>query len=107
MRLLRIKGYQLFANYRKPMSFNFWDTYPLPPLSTVRGWFHQVVGAKEYVPIAMSIQGKFQSVVHDLQTLVKFDRPSRTKEKGHPYLESFINRFLKLPPMLQTYTVLN
>jgi len=84
MRLLRIEGYQLFANYRKPMSFNFWDTYPLPPLSTVRGWFHQVVGAKGYVPIAMSIQGKFQSVVYDLQTLIKSDRPSRTKEKGYP-----------------------
>ena len=79
------------------MSFNFWDTYPLPPLSTVRGWFHQVVEAKEYIPIAMSIQGKFQSIVHDLQTLIKFDRPSRTKEKGYPYLESFNKSLSKTP----------
>ncbi|ACN99737.1 crispr-associated protein Cas5, tneap subtype [Sulfurihydrogenibium azorense Az-Fu1] len=99
MKLLKIKAYQIFANYRKPMSFNFWDSYPLPPLSTVRGWFHTTIGVNQYIPIAMSIQGKFSSVVHDLQTLIKFDR-KRDKERGI-FLEGFNKVFSKSP----TYVV--
>ncbi len=97
MKLFKIKGYQVFANYRKPMSFNYWDTYPLPPLSTVRGWFHTVVEATEYIPIAMSIQGKFDGIVQDLQTLIKFDRKERVKDKGYPLLEGFNKAFSKSP----------
>ena len=79
------------------MSFNYWDTYPLPPLSTIRGWFHTVVEATEYIPIAMSIQGKFDGIVQDLQTLIKFDRKERVKEKGYPLLEGFNKAFSKSP----------
>jgi CRISPR-associated protein, Cas5t family len=50
MRVLRVKLYQEFACYRKPMTYGFWETYPLPPLSTVKGFFHYVVEAKEYIP---------------------------------------------------------
>lgn len=101
MKLLRIKAYQLFANYRKPMSFNYWDTYPLPPLSTIRGWFHYIVWNKNkdenrhYIPMAMSIQGVSSSVIQDLQTLIKFDRKSNAK--GKPILEGF-NKVLSKSP---------
>ena len=101
MKLLKIKAHQLFANYRKPMSYNFWDTYPLPPLSTIRGWFHYIVwkGNKDperhYIPFSVSIQGNFQSVVHDLQTLIKFDR--KRKEDNKPILEGFNKAFSKSP----------
>ncbi len=82
------------------MSFNFWDSYPLPPLSTVRGWFHTVVEAKEYIPMSMSIQGKFSSVVQDLQTLIKFDR-KRNKE-GEIVLKSFKNKVFSKSPTFVT-----
>jgi len=101
MKILRIKAYQLFANYRKPMSYNYWDSYPLPPLSTIRGWFHYVVwnGNKDenrhYIPISMSIQGKFSSVIQDLQTLIKFDRKRNTK--GEIVIEGFNKAFSKSP----------
>ena len=88
MRVLKVRAHQLFANYRKPLSFGFIDTYPLPPLSTIRGWFHTVVGAKEYIPLSMCIQGGAEAVVYDLQTLIKFDRKERTKQ-GYPLLEGF------------------
>ncbi len=100
MELLKIKAFQLFANYRKPMSFNFWDSYPLPPLSTVRGWFHTVIDAEDYIPMAVSIQGNFESVVHDLQTLIKFDRKERAKDKGYPILEGFNKTFSKSPTFI-------
>jgi len=81
MRVLKIKAYQLLANYRKPMSYNFWDTYPLPPFSTVKGWFHRTVEADNYIPSSICIQGKLNSVVYDLQTLVKFDRFRKEKQR--------------------------
>ena len=80
MKVLKIKGFQIFANYRKPMSFNFWDTYPLPPLSTVKGWFHSVVKANEYIPLSMSIQGNSEGLIYDLQKIIKFDRKNNRKK---------------------------
>jgi len=81
MKILKIEAYQLFANYRKPMNYNFWDTYPLPPLSTVKGWFHSVVNAHEYIPLSMSIQGNSSSIIYDMQTLIKFDRVRKEKKQ--------------------------
>ncbi|HEM56223.1 MAG TPA: type I-B CRISPR-associated protein Cas5 [Thermodesulfobium narugense] len=94
--LLKIKAYQTFANYRKPMSFNFWDTYPLPPLSTVKGWFHAVLDANQYIPLAVSIHGRYDSIVYDLQTLIKFDRKSKAKD-GAILLEGYNKALSKSP----------
>lgn len=79
MKILKIKAYQLFANYRKPLNYGFIDSYPLPPLSTVKGWFHKVLDVKEYIPVSMCIQGNITSIVHDMQTLVKFRREGSIK----------------------------
>lgn len=96
--LLRVKGYQEFACYRKPLTYNFWESYPLPTPSNVRGWFHKVVDATDYIPMAVGITGNFQTVVYDLQTLIKFDRvrESTDKEKAS-YLEGF-NKIMNKSP---------
>lgn len=95
MEVLKIKANQLFANYRKPMTYNFIDTYPLPPLSTVKGWFHNIIEAKEYIPVSMSIQGNMSGVVQDMQTLIKFDRVR--KEKEQIILDGFNKALSKSP----------
>lgn len=76
-KLLKIKIYQPFANFRKPFSYGIVDSFPLPPPSTVKGWLHNVLGAKngEYFKMAVSICGRFNSVVYDIQRIIKFDRP--------------------------------
>jgi CRISPR-associated protein Cas5t len=78
MNVLRVKLYQEFACYRKPLTFNFWETYPLPPLSTVKGFFHNVLEAKEYIPARYSIQGNFESLFLDIQIVNKFARKTAT-----------------------------
>lgn len=107
MEVLKIKAYQLFANYRKPMSYNFIDTYPLPPLSTVKGWFHNVIEAKEYIPVSMSIQesrpdndSDYSSVVHDMQTMIKFDR--KRAGENQTIVEGFNKAFSKSPKYVAT-----
>lgn len=90
MNVLKIKLNQVFANYRKPMSYNYIDTYPLPPFSTIKGWFHNIIEAKEYHNMSMSIQGNSDSVIQDMQTMIKFDRNTTDRiQKGYPILEDF------------------
>lgn len=76
LEVLKIKLYQPFANFRKPFSYRVLDSYPLPPPSTVKGWLHNIIGAKngEYYKMAVSIAGKFDSTVYDIQKIIKFDR---------------------------------
>ncbi|MGB9813872.1 MAG: type I-B CRISPR-associated protein Cas5b [Thermovenabulum sp.] len=76
LKVLKIKLYQPFANFRKPFSYGVVDSYPLPPPSTVKGWLHNILGAKngEYYKMAVSIAGKFDSTVYDIQKIIKFDR---------------------------------
>jgi CRISPR-associated protein Cas5t len=107
MEVLKIRAYQLFANYRKPMSYNFIDTYPLPPLSTVKGWFHNVIEAKEYIPVSMSIQeakpakdDEYSSIVHDMQTMIKFDR--KRNGENQIIVEGFNKAFSQSPKYVAT-----
>ncbi|MCF8308392.1 MAG: type I-B CRISPR-associated protein Cas5b [Bacteroidales bacterium] len=84
MRLIRIKGYQPFACYRKPFSYGYWDTFPLPPFSTILGWVHWVIGEsekKQKLPMNIAVTGKFDTITYDLQTLKKFDRIRKNKEQ--------------------------
>ncbi|HOJ93466.1 MAG TPA: type I-B CRISPR-associated protein Cas5b [Dictyoglomaceae bacterium] len=80
MQVLKLKLYQQFANYRKPLSYNFVDTFPLPTYSHIKGWIHKILQAGDYIPISISIQGFYESVVYDLQTFYKFDRIRKEKE---------------------------
>lgn len=72
MRAIRLKLYQNLANYKIPNSFQLKESYPLPPPSTVIGMIHNACGFKEYVPMDVSIQGKYHSKVNDLQTIYEF-----------------------------------
>lgn len=72
MKGVRIEAYQNLVNYRKPTSFQLKETYPLPPYSTVIGMIHAACGFTEYVPMQVSIQGRYHSKVNDLWTRYEF-----------------------------------
>lgn len=80
MKVIRLKLYQNMVNYKVPNSFQLKETYPLPPPSTVIGMVHNICGFKEYVPMDVSIQGKYYSKVNDLQTRYEFG--NKKFEKG-------------------------
>ncbi len=94
MKLLCIKAHQVMANYKKPMCYGFIDSYPLPPISTIKGWFHAVINAKEYIPISMSIQGNSSSVVYDLQRMIKFDRDRILEKTAGIDFDTFHRRII-------------
>lgn len=62
MKCLRIKLTQYSANYRREETVTNKMTYPLPPFSTVIGALHNACGYTETHPMAVSIQGRFESM---------------------------------------------
>lgn len=84
MKALRIKLYQNLCNFRFEKGFKYVQSYPLPPVSTVNGWVHSVLGLKKYEPLRVSIQGKSEAVITNVQQIFKFDRNSKDRKDG-PY----------------------
>lgn len=72
MKGIRLELWQDLVNYKKPTSFQLKESYPLPPYSTVIGMIHSICGFKEYVPMKISIQGKYFSKTNDLYTRYEF-----------------------------------
>lgn len=79
MKALRLELYQQTACYKKPFAFKVSETYPLPPYSTVKGMLHAVMGANSLIPMKISVQGKYDSLVTDYQTHYFF-KNDHTKE---------------------------
>ncbi|MGG4036351.1 type I-B CRISPR-associated protein Cas5b [Paenibacillus cisolokensis] len=67
MKTLRLKLFQETACYKKPAAFKVGETYPLPPYATVKGMLHQVLQADRYIPMKLSIQGRYESRLVDYQ----------------------------------------
>lgn len=74
MKYLKMKLFQETACYKKPFAFKVAETYPLPPYSTVIGMLHKILQAKpgEYFPMSISIQGRYESIFSNYQTLRMF-----------------------------------
>ena len=83
---VRIRIEQDLVNYKKPMSFQLKESYPLPPYSTVIGMIHNMCRYEEYVNMQISIQGQYKSKVNDLITYQKVQK-LREKEKEVRYAE--------------------
>lgn len=67
MNVLRLKLYQQTACYKKPFASKVAETYPLPPHSTVKGMLHAVLEANELIPMQISIQGGYDTLMTDYQ----------------------------------------
>jgi len=69
MKVLRLKLFQETACYKHPFALKVAQTYPLPPYSTVKGMIHELLKANEYIPLSISIQGKYESLISNLQDM--------------------------------------
>lgn len=74
MSILKLKLYQETACYKKPFATKVAETYPLPPYSTIIGMFHKILQAKsgEYFPMNISVQGDYEGIFSNYQTLMKY-----------------------------------
>lgn len=67
-KLLKIRAFQETVCYKKPFSFKTAETYPLPPYSTIIGFFHKILETKEFINMVPSVQGLFEDKFINLQT---------------------------------------
>ncbi len=74
MQVLRLEMFQETACYKKPLAFKVAETYPIPPYSTVKGMLHALVNANEFIPMSLSIQGTFDTIIVDYQTHYLFKK---------------------------------
>lgn len=85
MKAIRLKIFQNLVNYKLPTSFQLKETYPLPPYSTIIGMVHNACEFTEYVPMKVSVQGKYHSKVNDLMTRYEF-KPGMNFDKSRHQL---------------------
>ena len=78
MKVLKLKLFQETAGYKKPFAMKITETYPLPPYSTVSGLIHKVLGATEYIPLKISIQGNYESIFNNYQTTYFYKKDTIT-----------------------------
>lgn len=86
MKALRLDLFQETACYRKPFAIKISETYPLPPYSTINGLLHRILDAKEYIPIRISIQGDYESLVNEYQTTYFYKKNTVTKMTMNQHL---------------------
>lgn len=90
MKAIRLHITQQLPNYKIPGSFQLKESYPLPPYSTIVGMVHNACEFKEYIPMKISIQGKFHSKVNDLATRYEFKPEMKFEKQRHQIkLEGF------------------
>lgn len=98
MEALRIVLTQNSANYKKEETVKNKMTYPLPPFSTVIGALHNACNYKEYHPMDVSIQGKFESMHKKVYTDYCFlnsindDRGILVKLKNNNFLSTAFDK---------------
>lgn len=83
MKAIKLFLKQETANYKKPSSFQLKESYPLPPFSTVIGMVHSLCEFEEYMPMKISIQGRYNSKVNDLFTRYEFKNAMKFEKGRH------------------------
>lgn len=94
MNALKLKLYQQMACYKKPFAFKVSETYPLPPYSTVKGMLHSLLDATTFIPMKISIQGTYDTLINDYQTHYFFKK-NKTDEFAITLDGLGVNRDLK------------
>lgn len=85
MKAIRLKIFQNLVNYKLPTSFQLKETYPLPPYSTVIGMVHNACEFTEYVPMKVSVQGKYHSIVSEVYYSYSFAPERLDKDRLKNY----------------------
>lgn len=86
MKALRLDLFQETACYKKPFAIKISETYPLPPYSTINGLLHRILDAKEYMPMRISIQGDYESLVNEYQATYFYKKNTVTKMPMNQHL---------------------
>ena len=96
MKVLKLKLFQETACYKKPFAMKITETYPLPQYSTVSGLIHKVLGATEYIPLKISIQGSYESIFNNYQTTYFYKKDTITSMPMNSHMLLNVNLIIHI-----------
>lgn len=93
MKAIKLKISQNLVSYKKAESVQIRETYPLPPYSTVIGMVHNACEFTEYVPMKVSVQGKYHSIVNEVFHVYSFapERLDKDRLKNYAAIVEHLN----------------
>ena len=74
MQAIKIKCFQNMVNYKRQGFNEIWQSYPLPPYSSVIGMIHKACGFTEYKEMYISVQGESVNSHYGLFTKYSFNK---------------------------------
>lgn len=86
MKAIKLKISQNLVCYKKAESIQIRETYPLPPYSTIIGMVHNACEFTEYVPMRVSVQGKYHSIVNEIFYVYSFAPEKLEKDRIDNYI---------------------
>ncbi len=108
-KIIKLEIFQEKVSFRIPYSFEFIETYPLPPFSSILGLIHNVLNLKETIwNINLSISGEYESIVRET---VVYKKISKNDSKNYPiFVSSLLNLksiiYIKLPDKNLNYELI-
>lgn len=104
MKVLKLNVYQQNASYKKPFAFKVAETYPLPPYSTVKGFLHKIINAKEFIPMSISVQGSFENICFNLQSMYSY---KSKKNKAVTCVPSYVHMLYNVNLIIHVFAQQN
>lgn len=74
MQAIKIKCFQNMVNYKRQGFNEIWQSYPLPPYSSIIGMIHKVCGFTKYEEMYISVQGESANSHYGLFTKYSFNK---------------------------------
>ena len=98
MQAIKIKCFQNMVNYKRQGFNEIWQSYPLPPYSSVIGMIHKACGFPEYTEMYISVQGESVNSHYGLFTKYSFNKKESSLKsasfRGVGNVELLIDLFL-------------
>lgn len=74
MQAIKIKCFQNMVNYKRQGFNEIWQSYPLPPYSSIIGMIHKVCSFDKYKEMYISVQGESANSHYGLFTKYSFNK---------------------------------
>lgn len=98
MQAIKIKCFQNMVNYKRQGFNEIWQSYPLPPYSSIIGMIHRLCGFTEYKEMSISVQGESSNSHYGLFTKYSFNKQEKSLKspsfRGIGNVELLIDLFL-------------
>lgn len=104
MQAIKIKCFQNMVNYKRQGFNEIWQSYPLPPYSSVIGMIHKACGFTEYKEMYISVQGESFNSHYGLFTKYSFNKKESSLKSASFRGVGSVELLIDLSLIIHVYT---